>query len=425
MPENETMVFLFDQLRVDVGRMSIKMNEMAVVVDSIPAIDADSNNEDPMSTVGTVASIANKKSNASMVVSILIALAFVAFVAFAVSGCANEKRASDPDTEHAQAAMMTRPPATRAHGAIGTGGIGGIGASVGGDQFDAAVEAMYSTVAEDAQVRHVHGTEHTIVNPTYDTSGPAHSSIGMVRLVQNVLYTGSTAEGGGGVGSSETEAVVEASSVAGIPAVYIVPMESENANPSAPSTSAATYATYAPAAAAPPSNMHDAGSARDQTAGCDQSTAPTASDAQRQLGHQHTVAEHNSGYVNTSYEVMAAAVSVLPAMTRSDAESKLATANVDGGFLLRQKKGPPSSASSNSNLKVVVSSTSKGVHEHYVMELVEDADKRGAQWKHRSQLLPNISMIDAATTLLKDKLVHSDPQLLSLDEGGTCKQSPA
>lgn len=45
---------------------------------------------------------------------------------------------------------------------------------------------------------------------------------------------------------------------------------------------------------------------------------------------------HASGYVNTTYEVMAAAASELPVMDRFEAEQKLATC-VDGGFILRRK----------------------------------------------------------------------------------------
>lgn len=114
-----------------------------------------------------------------------------------------------------------------------------------------------------------------------------------------------------------------------------------------------------------------------------------------------------SGYVNISIEVMAAALSELPTLTRSEAEKKLAEENVDGGFMLRQR--------SDSTTKVVVSCVTKGVYEHYIMELVEDADKKGAKWLYKSQPLHYVSMVEAATELLKDKLVHSQPQLLQID----------
>jgi hypothetical protein len=60
------------------------------------------------------------------------------------------------------------------------------------------------------------------------------------------------------------------------------------------------------------------------------------------------------GYVNTSYEVMAAALSELPVMDRFEAERKVGEVGADGGFLLRQQTGGPADD------KVVISCLTKG-----------------------------------------------------------------
>jgi hypothetical protein len=62
----------------------------------------------------------------------------------------------------------------------------------------------------------------------------------------------------------------------------------------------------------------------------------------------------SNGYVNTSYEVMAAALSELPVMDRFQAERKVGEAGTDGGFLLRQQTGGPTDD------KVVISCLTKG-----------------------------------------------------------------
>ena len=47
--------------------------------------------------------------------------------------------------------------------------------------------------------------------------------------------------------------------------------------------------------------------------------------------------DFGKGYVNTSFEMMAAFLSELPAMERTQAETVLAGHAIDGGFLLRKK----------------------------------------------------------------------------------------
>lgn len=106
---------------------------------------------------------------------------------------------------------------------------------------------------------------------------------------------------------------------------------------------------------------------------------------------------NNTGYVNTRYEVMAAILSELPIIDRFQAEQKLGAAGIDGGFLLRQKK--------SGEEKVVISCLTKGTCEHYVMGLVEASDKLGATWVHKSERLPEITMLEAAIGLLNDKQV--------------------
>ena len=104
----------------------------------------------------------------------------------------------------------------------------------------------------------------------------------------------------------------------------------------------------------------------------------------------------DSGYVNTSFEVMSAALSQLPVMDRLPAEAKLKSAGVVGGFFLRQK--------GDTNDKAAVSVlTPGGKCEHFMMNLVEDADKRGAQWVHRGESLRKVAILEAAMAMLADK----------------------
>ena len=90
-------------------------------------------------------------------------------------------------------------------------------------------------------------------------------------------------------------------------------------------------------------------------------------------------------------------MSELPMMDRFEAEQSLGAAGTDGGYLLRRQAGDDE--------KVCISCVTKGKYEHYVMVLVERPDKSGAQWLHRSQPLPEISMLEAAVGLLNDKQV--------------------
>ena len=98
------------------------------------------------------------------------------------------------------------------------------------------------------------------------------------------------------------------------------------------------------------------------------------------------------GYVNTSWEVMAAALSELPVMDRLEAESKLAARGIDGGFLLRQKGDEAD--------KAAISCLHDGAYEHHIMALVEDADKSGAKWVHNKQPRAETAMVEASISIL-------------------------
>lgn len=113
-----------------------------------------------------------------------------------------------------------------------------------------------------------------------------------------------------------------------------------------------------------------------------------------------------SGYVNTSYEVMAAMQSELPTMDRFEAERKLAAENVAGAFILRRKMD-------EADVVSISCLSSKGRAEHFKMPLLEDSDKRGAHWMHRAKPLPELAMVEAAIGLLRDKQVHSRPHHLT------------
>jgi len=116
-----------------------------------------------------------------------------------------------------------------------------------------------------------------------------------------------------------------------------------------------------------------------------------------------------SGYVNTTYEVMAAAASELPVMDRFEAEQKLIAAKVEDGFILRHN--------ADEDDIVSISCTSKGSFEHYKMSLFEDAKLGSASWVYKTVLLPEVSMIEAAIGLLHDKQIPN-PQCINPESVG-------
>jgi hypothetical protein len=109
-----------------------------------------------------------------------------------------------------------------------------------------------------------------------------------------------------------------------------------------------------------------------------------------------------NGYVNTSWEVMAAALSELPVMERTEAEAQLATRGIDGGFLLRQK--------GDEGDKAAISCLSCGKYEHHIMTLVEEIGS--AKWTHHSKARPETALLEAAYGILREKLVPN-PQCLN------------
>ena len=111
-----------------------------------------------------------------------------------------------------------------------------------------------------------------------------------------------------------------------------------------------------------------------------------------------------TGYVNTTWEVMAAGLAELPSMPRVEAERKLANAGRDGVFLLRVNHGD-SDYDCRCDYRATVSCITRNRFAHYKMALVEDPLKKGACWICKGVVLPEVSMIEAATGLLRDKQV--------------------
>lgn len=382
-----------------------KVNVESSSVDDDQGGNASKSGEQPsdVASATDTATSANKKANTALIITLLaIGLAIIGIGAYGYRG--NVKNGGIASSTINRAGIQTG----------GSRGQGTIEARPS-DEFDDAADTMYATAAD-----HTSGTRSSVqtslmINPMYDTADVGVGGEDGEVTRANVLYeprslmtTSAAATSTLSTPANDGRKTPAASGAVDTPgAVYLVPSElaatrsggdggNDGTSGGADSWTINSTATSVKLV---PNVLYAGGGA-----------APAASDAHAYADiHSGDVPPSSSmsGYVNISIEVMSAALSELPTMTRSEAEKKLAEENVDGGFMLRQK--------SDSTTKVIVSCVTKGVYEHYIMELVEDADKKGAKWFYKSQPLPFLSMVEAATELLKDKLVHSQPQLLRVD----------
>ena len=372
VPANETIAFKVAKAQSELAEVRDKVNVIILDNSMLPSTAL----VQDVVSVEAIANTANKKSNASMVLIFLV-LVFLGVVL--VSLCRAESTRMCMATDGVASTDLEVEATVVSYSTEG-----------GGQRL--VPNVLYSSGA----VGSASTNTSTGGGASISTSTPAW-------LVPNVLYnsravgsasTNTSTDGGASISTSSPASASLPAAVAGkdhdaaIDIVYAVPIEGADAH---------TPAFHiVPTAAAGEIDAH----ARAPVAVALSAPAPLPAQRAQHINDRSTA----HGYVNTSFEVMKAMLSTLPAMSRPDAESALAAANVDGGFLLRQKH--------DSSTKVVVSCTTKGAHEHYIMELVEDANQKGAQWLYRSKALPGISMNESAITLLKDQLVHSSPTLL-------------
>ena len=201
--ENESLSVQLGKLRGEMGAISIKVNKMAGGADIGNSSDANSaqDDDDDGTPAATLASTANKKANSFMI--LVIVFIVIAVVLLLWKSCNSTAVNAGDDHVKALARAVCRQEFASPHAHTGssldaTGDSNGAGDD--GQQFEAAVGAMYAT-AVDAR-----SNQPTVVNPTYDTeagarSGPQTAETSFfgppVQLVPTARDTG-----GGGDGPS-------------------------------------------------------------------------------------------------------------------------------------------------------------------------------------------------------------------------------